>query len=160
MQTHDKPKKLDPRVLFLSFFGSGFFPKAPGTFGSFCALPLLYLLGIYQTPVWIMALIIAFGAALASWQTEILQKQFHLHDPQWIVIDEVFGMMTTFCFSPQPNFFNLVLVFVLFRIFDIIKIWPASYFDKRVKHGAGTILDDIVSAFWAGLVILASQKFF
>lgn len=160
MQTPYKPKKLDPRVLFLSFFGAGFFPKAPGTFGSLCALPLLYLLGFFQTPVWVIATIIVIGVALASWQTDILQKQFHLHDPQWIVIDEVLGMLTTFCFSPQPKLFNLVLVFVLFRIFDIIKIWPASYFDKKVKHGAGTILDDIISAFWAGLVILASQKFF
>lgn len=164
MQTPYKPKIAlifrDPRVLFLSFFGAGFFPKAPGTFGSFCALPLLFLLGTYQTPVLLIATFIIIGIALASWQTEILQKKFHLHDPQWIVIDEVLGMLTTFCFSPNANFFNLAAIFFLFRIFDIIKIWPASYFDKKINHGAGTILDDIFSAFWAGLALLASQKFF
>jgi phosphatidylglycerophosphatase A len=59
-------------------------------------------------------------------------------------------MFLAWLFIRDNNLIHLVLLFVLFRFFDIVKIWPASYFDKKVKHGAGTILDDIVSGLYAG----------
>jgi phosphatidylglycerophosphatase A len=73
------------------------------------------------------------------------------HDPQWIVIDEVLGMTTAWLFIQNHNLLHLSILFALFRFFDIVKIWPASFFDKKIEHGAGTILDDIVSGIYAGM---------
>jgi len=89
----------------------------------------------------------------------MVQKELQLHDPQWIVIDEFLGMSTAWLFIQTHNLLHLIILFVLFRIFDIIKIWPASFFDTKVEHGAGTILDDIVSGIYAGLVYLVISRF-
>jgi phosphatidylglycerophosphatase A len=90
---------------------------------------------------------------------ESVQKELKLHDPQWIVIDEVLGMTTAWLFIRTHNLLHLMIIFILFRFFDIVKIWPASYFDQKVHHGAGTILDDIVSGVYAGLIYLVIVNF-
>ena len=54
---------------------------------------------------------------------------------------------------------HLFLQFALFRFFDIVKIWPASFFDSKVEHGAGTILDDVISGIYAGLTYLLLTAF-
>lgn len=140
-----------PTTLFLSWFGCGKSPKAPGTVGSIGALPLLYVLGYFQINiiyVWVLIFLLYIIAVIV---TENVQKKFHLHDPQWIVIDEVIGMLITWSFAPRIELKYLLMSFVLFRIFDIIKIWPASFFD-RLHHGAGTITDDVISALYAGIL--------
>lgn len=147
-----------PTVLFLSWFYTGKFPNAPGTMGSLAALPLIFLLhyiniNIYSLLTLILALYIA-----AVIVTEHVQKKYQLHDPQWIVIDEVIGMLITWSFVRTINFPILFLVFSLFRFFDIVKIWPASYFD-RLHHGFGTITDDVISALYAGIITMMAQKF-
>lgn len=144
-------------TLFLSWFYSGKAPKAPGTFGSLATLPLIYLLHYFQINIYsLITLIVALYIA-AVIITEKVQQKFGLHDPQWIVIDEVIGMLITWAFVMQVDFPSLFLVTGLFRLFDIIKIWPASYLD-RLHHGMGTITDDVVSGLYAGalakLVIL------
>jgi phosphatidylglycerophosphatase A len=98
--------------------------------------------------------------AVSSFIADIVQKKFNLHDPQFIVIDEVLGMMTAWLFIQKHNLVHLFILFVLFRFFDIIKVWPASYFDKEVDHGAGTILDDIVSGVFAGVIYLVINYIF
>ena len=92
-----------------------------------------------------------FLTAGSCYVAEVIQKKYDLHDPQWIVIDEVLGMLTTWFFMTGSPTWHLIPAFILFRFFDIVKIWPASYFDKEVKHGMGTILDDIVSGLFAGI---------
>lgn len=147
-----------PVVLFLSWFYTGKFPKAPGTVGSLATLPLIYFLhyiniNIYSLLILIVALYIA--AVIVA---EHVQKKYQLHDPQWIVIDEVIGMLITWSFVRTIDFPIIFLVFSLFRFFDIVKIWPASYFD-RLHHGFGTITDDVISALYAGLITMLVQKF-
>jgi len=83
---------------------------------------------------------------------ESYQKKYKLHDPQWIVIDEVLGMLIAWSFYPDFSATTLIILFILFRIFDISKPWPASYFD-RMTHGAGTILDDIVCGIYVGIIL-------
>lgn len=155
----EKISKFD--LLFLSFFGSGFLPKAPGTFGSFFSLPLIILLGYFHlNMIWHLAIIVCL-TILASIRTEKIQNNFSLHDPQWIVIDEVIGMIATFVLVPKPySLVELCLGFALFRFFDIFKFWPASYFDKKVHHGFGTIFDDVISGFYATFVLFIGQSFF
>jgi phosphatidylglycerophosphatase A len=147
-----------PTVLFLSWFYTGKFPKAPGTIGSLATLPLIYLLNYLHVNIYsLMALIVILFISSVI-VTEHVQKKYHLHDPQWIVIDEVIGMLITWSFVRTIDFPTLFLVFSFFRLFDIIKIWPASYFD-RLHHGFGTIMDDVVSGVYAGIITVLIQKF-
>jgi phosphatidylglycerophosphatase A len=146
-------------VLFLSWFYTGKFPKAPGTIGSLATLPLIYLLHYLNINIYglIGLILILFISSVLV--TQHIQKAFNLHDPQWIVIDEVIGMLVTWAFVMKIEFASLFLVFGLFRLFDIIKIWPASYFD-RLHHGLGTIADDVISGLYAGIIALFLEKFF
>lgn len=147
-----------PVVLFLSWFYSGKLPKAPGTMGSLATLPLIYLLHYLQINIYSLIALILVLIIVSIGITERVQKKFHLHDPQWIVIDEVIGMLVTWSFVMSIDFPVVFLVFSTFRMFDIIKIWPASYFD-RLHHGAGTILDDVISGVYAGIITFFMQKF-
>lgn len=144
---------------FLSWFYVGKFPKAPGTMGSLATLPLIYLLHALHFNIYhlLILIVILFGASVVI--TQKVQTTYGLHDPQWIVIDEVIGMLVTWAFVPTVDFPNLFLVFSLFRLFDIIKIWPASYFD-RLHHGFGTIADDVVSGIYAGISCYLIQQYF
>jgi phosphatidylglycerophosphatase A len=145
-------KQLGDRLsrIFLSWFGLGYLPYAPGTMGTigtlFLIIPFYRLATIYQL------LVIAITTIVAIALTQHIQLKDKQHDPSWIVIDEVLGMLTTCLFLPSGQLHHLLLSFFLFRFFDIIKFWPASYFD-RMHHGAGTILDDLVSGIYAGLTL-------
>mgnify|MGYP003574889972 CR=1 FL=1 len=147
------------QTLFLSWFYTGKFPKAPGTMGSLATIPLIYLLHYLNIKLWMLIalIVVLFIAAVAV--TEHVQKKYHLHDPQWIVIDEVIGMLITWAFIMKIDFPSIFLVTGLFRFFDIIKIWPASYFD-RLHHGFGTIADDAISGVYAGILALLVVTFF
>ncbi|MGE3609430.1 MAG: phosphatidylglycerophosphatase A [Bacteriovoracaceae bacterium] len=146
-------------MLFLSWFFSGKSPKAPGTVGSLATLPLIYLLFYLKINIYSLIILIAILYIIAVMVTQRVQVKYHLHDPQWIVIDEVIGMLVTWSFVPTIDFPNLFLVFGLFRLFDIIKFWPASYFD-RLHHGLGTITDDVISGLYAGIICHFLTKLF
>lgn len=159
MNQDKQPSLKKPEILFLSFFGVGFLPKAPGTWGTLATLPFLYLLGLFNPPFFLFIPFLLILTAGSCFIAEHIQKTYEVHDPQWIVIDEVLGMSVTWLFSLKFSLPHLLIQFVLFRFFDIVKVWPASYFDKKIHHGAGTILDDIVSGVYAGLVYLLIATF-
>ena len=159
MKKDNRPslKRLD--ILFLSFFGVGFSPMAPGTCGTLATLPFLYVLGYFHPPYFLFIPFIIILTIISSFIAEVVQKELQLHDPQWIVIDEVIGMSVAWLFIGEHTLFRLMILFVLFRFFDNVKIWPASYFDKKVTHGMGTILDDVVSGIYAGIIFLIIKIF-
>jgi phosphatidylglycerophosphatase A len=159
MENDKRPsiKRLD--ILFLSFFGVGFAPFAPGTFGTIATLPFLYLLGNFNPPFFLFIPFLIILTIISSFIAEVVQQRLKVHDPQWIVIDEVIGMSVAWLFIGHHTITNLLILFVLFRFFDIIKVWPASYFDKRVTHGMGTILDDVISGIYAGIIFLVIKIF-
>jgi len=150
-------KRLD--IVFLSFFGTGFLPVAPGTWGTLATLPFLYGIGRFNPPYFLFIPFITITTIISCFLAERAQKEFKSHDPQWIVIDEFLGMSVAWLFIQTHNLLHLMILFFLFRFFDIVKIWPASYFDKKVEHGTGTILDDIVSGIYAGLLYLIIARF-
>ncbi len=154
MDTKNIPSLKKPEVLFLSFFGVGFLPKAPGTFGSLAITPLLYLFGQFSPPYFLFVPFLLILSILSSFIAEYAQKKYNIHDPSWIVMDEVIGMFITWMFFRTNSLWQLAIAFLLFRFFDIVKIWPASFFDQKVQHGAGTILDDVISGIYAGLICL------
>lgn len=162
MKEKNAPSLTYPEVVFLSFFGVGFLPKAPGTWGSLAICPILFLLGYFKAPFFVFIPFLVMATAITCYITDIAQKKFDLHDPGWIVMDEVLGMWTAWIFTlgGDQSLLSLLIIFALFRFFDIVKFWPASYFDKDVTHGAGTILDDIVSGIFAGLVYLGLHYLF
>lgn len=145
-------------VCFLSWFFIGKIPKAPGTMGSLATIPLIYFLNFLNINIYYLITLIAALYILSVVVTEKVQKNYQLHDPQWIVIDEVIGMLITWSFVQTIDFPTLFLVFGSFRFFDIVKLWPASYFD-RLEHGIGTITDDVVSGLFAGIFTLFMVKF-
>ena len=115
-------------------------------------------MGFFIVPFFIFIAFIFILTIISCFLAEAVQKKYKLHDPGWIVIDEVVGMSITWLFIQKHNLLHLFVLFALFRFFDIVKFWPASYFDKDVTHGAGTILDDVVSGFFAGIVYLGILK--
>ena len=151
MEEKTAPSLKRPEILFLSLFGIGFVPKAPGTIGTLAILPLLYWLGKFNIPLIFSIPFLLFFTCLSIWVIEIVQKKTGNHDPGWIVIDEVLGMSVAWLFSKEAHFTHLALLFLFFRFFDITKIWPANFCDKKIKHGAGTILDDIISGIYTGI---------
>lgn len=146
--------------IYLSWFGSGYAPKAPGTFGTIAALPFIYAWSLLNPAHWLNFLLITIMTVGAIFIAEIIQKSTHSHDPQWIVIDEVIGMLITWSIVRPTTLLEWTLCFAVFRLLDIFKIWPASYFDKQIKHGAGTILDDVVSGVYAGVFLHFAAHYF
>lgn len=129
-------------------FGTGLAPVMPGTFGTLAALPFL-LLFPYLSVILQILLIIAV-CCVGFWLCDKTAKDMKVHDHSAIVWDEVAGMMITMIAIPI-TVTHLLLGFILFRIFDIVKPWPISLLDKNVHGGVGIMVDDI----FAGLFSLA-----
>ena len=100
-------------------------------------MPTLALLAIAT----VIAIAIA-GRADAIWQE---------HDSGKIVIDEIVGMAIALVGFP-PTWTNVVVIFLIFRVLDVVKLWPANYCDREMPGGAGVVLDDVVSGIYANLV--------
>jgi phosphatidylglycerophosphatase A len=152
MKDKNAPSLWKPEILFLSLFGIGFIPKAPGTWGTVAMLPFLYLLTVLETPPFLLVPFIIVVTIISSFLSEYVQKQNELHDPGWIVIDEALGISVAWLFMSGNQPHHLLFIFALFRFFDIVKPFPINYLDKNIKHGAGVIIDDIVSGLFAGLI--------
>lgn len=132
-------------------FGSGLSPKAPGTFGTLAAVPLVLVL-MWAGNVYLLAFVIV-GSVLGVYLCGQTARDIGEHDHGAIVWDEIIGYSITMLWAPL-HWQTLLLGFVLFRLFDIVKPWPISWFDKNVHHGAGIMLDDIV----AGIAALVSLQ--
>lgn len=160
MKKEITPSLRHPEVLFMSLFGIGFIPYAPGTMGTLATMPLIVLFSFFDAPFFIFIPFLVIVTGMSCYIADYTQRKFSLHDPGWIVMDEALGIFTAWLFmGSHKEWWHFLLIFVLFRFFDIIKIYPASYFDKKVKHGSGTILDDIVSGIYAGLLFLVITIF-
>lgn len=151
--SEDRPDGLPPwhpAFLLATWFGAGLLPKAPGTWGSAAALPFAWVIAWYGGP-WMLlaAAIVAFGSGI--WAAEIYSRRTGTKDAGPIVIDEVAGQWLTLApFAPDPAIW--FGGFLLFRIADIIKPWPAGWADRSVSGGLGVMLDD----FFAGLYAAAA----
>ncbi|HMS34228.1 MAG TPA: phosphatidylglycerophosphatase A [Ignavibacteria bacterium] len=138
--------------IFSSFFYTGYFPKASGTFASLAAM-VIFLLKIFQNPTMLSLLIILTFAA-GIYTSKTMMRRFG-DDPSVVVIDEAVGMWITvliFIIFSQENFtlFYAFVCFLAFRFFDITKIQPAKYFD-RLHTGFGVMMDDVIAGVYAGV---------
>ena len=124
-------------------FGSGLAPKAPGTFGTIAAIPLVCLLA-YSTTLTGYVLVTLLASLIGIWLCGKTAHDMMVHDDSSIVWDEIAGLLITMIAVPL-NWQTLLLGFVLFRILDILKPWPISYLDARVHGGFGIMIDDILA---------------
>jgi len=132
--------------------GAGYAPVASGTVGSLVALPLVPWLARTRDQSWALGLGIAVGiAVLAIWAAGRAEIVFGGKDHSRIVIDEVAGMTTAALFVPA-SWGAAVLVFVVFRILDVVKPFPAGLIDRRVHGGLGVVGDDLVAGAYAGIL--------
>ncbi len=142
--------------IFSSFFYVGYIPFASGTWGSLAALVVFLFPPFFDK--WILLAATIAITLIGCYTSSIMMKRFG-DDPAEVVIDEVAGQWATifiiFCFNiPVNNYIMLLVAFVCFRIFDILKLQPAKYFDER-DTGTGVMLDDIAAALYAGLLASA-----
>jgi phosphatidylglycerophosphatase A len=145
------PKSRIPSVLALTcatMCGVGYAPIAPGTFGSAAGLLVWWLLP--ASPVVQAAVIVALFA-LGSWSGTVAERHFGKTDPGQVVLDEVMGMLITLFLVPV-GWTGALGAFLLFRIADVIKPFPAN----RLEHlpgGLGVMADDGMAAIYANIAL-------
>lgn len=147
----------DPGHLLSLGFGSGLSPYAPGTAGTLAAIPLYLLLSMLPPVVYVLATL--FAVVLGVYLCGRTSRALGVHDHGAIVWDEFAGLFITMLFAPV-TVVTVVLGFCLFRLFDILKPWPASVIDARIKGGLGIMLDDVVAGIYALLVLQIYLRFF
>ncbi|PPR11577.1 MAG: Phosphatidylglycerophosphatase A [Alphaproteobacteria bacterium MarineAlpha11_Bin1] len=135
-----------PAVLISTFGGTGLLPVAPGTWGSLFALPFAWLIA---SEFGSLGLLTASAVALLAgvWSSTYYLKSTSLKDPGTIVIDETAGQFLVLAFVPL-NFWWYLAGFILFRIADILKPWPASWADRFLPGAWGIMTDDIFAALY------------
>jgi phosphatidylglycerophosphatase A len=126
----------------------GYFPIAPGTVGSAAGLLVYAIVWWTRSPLLEVALIAGLFV-LGVWAGTVAERYFGGIDPGPIVIDEVVGMLITLAFIPV-GWSGALAGFVLFRIFDVIKPYPAGRFES-LHGGLGVMADDAMAAVYANL---------
>jgi phosphatidylglycerophosphatase A len=139
-------------VLVATWFGAGFLPIAPGSWGSLAALPFAWVIRD-QWGAAGLAIAAAIAFMVGWWAAATVAKTSAVEDPGSIVIDEVAAQWLVLLAAP-PAALPYALAFVLFRIFDIWKPWPARWAERYVEGGLGIMLDDLFAALYAMLSLL------
>lgn len=147
-----------PACLLATWFGSGLLRPAPGTWGSLAALPFAWIITYYAGPI---ALAVATVAvfALGCWAGGVYERAGGDKDPGVVVIDEVAGQWLVLIAAPLNPWYYLA-AFVLFRICDILKPWPANWADRKISGGLGIMMDDILAALYAAAAIWAFRVWY
>jgi phosphatidylglycerophosphatase A len=158
--TQNTQFKLSNPVHFLALgFGSGLIKPAPGTWGTLSAIPLyLLIVNFIDSGSYVY-----FGIILVSFSVGIYlcgktASDAGVHDHGAIVWDEIVGFLITMALLPV-TWQNVVLGFILFRFFDILKPWPIKWLDKHVHGGFGIMVDDVLAAVFAWILLTLAQPY-
>jgi phosphatidylglycerophosphatase A len=146
--TPEKPRRPVLALALATGCGTGYVPFAPGTFGS--ALGLLVWLAMPASPIVQGAMIVAIFA-VGSWAGGIAERHFGGTDPGPVVIDEVMGMLISLFMIPV-GWPGALGAFLLFRLFDVIKPYPANRFEA-LHGGFGVMADDGMAAIYVNLTM-------
>ena len=147
--------------LFVTLFGIGKLKKIPGSYASLVTtIFLFFLFHILNLSPNIVLVGVIFIFLISIYAVNVFIKNLDNKDPKEVVIDEFIGQSIPICLyeiahedtktNGQILTFYFIM-FILFRIFDIAKPYPASYYDKNLKNGFGVIMDDVC----AGLYVVA-----
>ena len=137
-------------VAFASFGYVGFAPVAPGTVGSAAAIPLFLLLRWAGSP-WLEVAVCGVLVVAGAWSARLTERALGVEDPGPVVIDEVVGMLVSLLFLPG-TWPVILAAFIAFRLFDIVKPWPAGRLED-VPGGWGVMADDVMAGVYANLTI-------
>ncbi len=162
--------------LFATGLGVGYVPFAPGTFGTllgalilaaFLMLPMFAPDTSVLVPIMWLGVTTACITIIGTFATHDYQLAYGKHDPKEVVIDEIAGFFLSIFLLAlffvwfvgqnkeahlpylQPFVFYYVLMYVLFRLFDIIKPWPINLVDQRMHSAWGVMLDDLIAGIYA-----------
>ena len=145
-----------------TLFGIGYSPIAPGTIGSIFSIVFFYFLIKFVSYIFlvIIFLIILFTSL------KLIEKYSNLlksHDSSTIVIDEFLGIFLIILFYDYLKFSNdfimFLLILILFRFFDILKIFPINWVDKNIKNSFGVVLDDLLAGVYSIIVLYSINVF-
>lgn len=137
-------------LFFSSNAGLGYAPIAPGTFGTLAGIPTFYYLSRFSWPLQLITLTALLF--LSFWVCDLAGKYYDEADDGRIVIDELVGYLITVFLLPF-SWPAAILGFIWFRIFDILKPPPVSWFDREMKNGAGVTLDDVMAGVYAAIML-------
>ena len=138
--------------IFSTLFFIGYVKWAPGTFGSiFSLITIIFLHNIVNKNEFIILFICIL--LMATICIKIYSKSVNKHDAKEIIIDEFLGIYLIIICSYDFKIFNnefvkILLILLFFRIFDILKPFPANWIDKNMKNSYGIILDDMVAGIY------------
>jgi phosphatidylglycerophosphatase A len=146
-------------IFFATGIYTGYSPYASGTAGSVVGLILSWFV---FWPLWehspaLCLAIFAVTFAIACWVSDEAERIFAEHDSSKIVIDEVLGMVFTMFGNPM-TWPYLLAGFLLFRLFDILKPFPAGYIDAHIRNGIGVMVDDLAAAIYANIVLQIAAR--
>jgi len=152
--------------LFVTLFGIGKIKKIPGSVASLVTTILLFfLIHVLHIPVNVLLFSIVIIFFISLYAVNIFIKDLTNKDPKEVVIDELIGQSIPICLyeiahegqkDTDQVLTSYFIIFVLFRIFDIVKPYPVSYYDKNFKNSFGVIMDDVC----AGLYVVAVLVFY
>ena len=155
--------------IFVTFFGIGKIKKIPGTFASlFTMLLLFFLFHILNFSPNIILVIIILIFFISLFAVKIYIKDLNNKDPKEVVIDEVIGQSIPLYLYEASHYIEkdsidtlkfYLIIFILFRFFDIAKPFPVNYFDKNFKNSFGVIMDDVCAGLYVVLVLILYMIF-
>jgi len=148
----------DYLALSIATFGVGYLPLIPGTFGSLVSVGIFLLFTFLLTGTALFAVVLLFILAFTLsgiWAASRTEELAGRKDPGKVVVDEVAGQMLALLpltlFTLQPLTRGVIVSFILFRLFDIFKPYPAGRFE-RLKGGYGIMCDDLVAGGYAAVI--------
>lgn len=131
-------------------FYSGKIKYMPGTFGTLVGVLIFQLISLNSLQNNIFLLLVLFFLSLLLLNYSYKKSIFLNKDDKSIVIDEIFGYLIFMIFF-ENNPTNLLVGFMLFRFFDILKPFPISLIDKNIKNSFGVMFDDVIAALFSGV---------
>jgi phosphatidylglycerophosphatase A len=171
-------------ALAIATCGVGYFPIAPGTMGSLAGVGIYLLLRRETIKVYVfdlgdtffsnefasdgasfllipvLLLVVTVLSLIGIWAASRAERLFGKKDPGAVVIDEVVGQLMTFAFMPHfIGSAGILMGFVLFRLFDIVKPYPIRKLEK-LPSGLGIVVDDLAAGFYAGMTLLIISTLF
>jgi len=147
-----------PARLIVFGFGSGLIRPASGTWGTLAAWLLWVAAEPFLTQFWAVGLFLALAFVYGCWACERVCRELDVHDHLGMVWDEMVAFWFVLWLSPSGWLAGLC-AFVLFRYFDIAKPPPIKYVDAKVKGGLGVMIDDLIAALFAIVIMLIATKF-
>lgn len=138
-----------PSKIIATVFFIGYIPFAPGTFGSLAALAFVW---IFKPDVFILLAILTAVFIIGILSSHAVEKDTGIKDGRYIVIDEFAGYLASVILLPLTEAY-LIVAFVLFRFFDILKPPPVRNFERIFNGGIGVMIDDLAAGIITNIIL-------